>query len=108
VNDRGPYHRGRIIDLSWAAARQLGILVQGIAMVKVEVVHNDENVPYRIDEKLELEIPDFEISEPILKFDDDWEGMVPQLNLPEVPMNTNSNDSVNEVTKNNKNKKNNK
>ncbi|MBQ6161502.1 MAG: septal ring lytic transglycosylase RlpA family protein [Prevotella sp.] len=108
VNDRGPYHRGRIIDLSWAAARELGILLQGIAMVKVEVVHNDENVPYRIDEKLELEIPDFEISEPILKFDDDWEGMVPQLNLPEVPMNTNSNDSVNEVTKNNKNKKNNK
>ena len=55
-------------------------------MVRVEVVHNDENVPYRIDEKLQLEIPDFEISEPILKFDDDWEGMVPQPNLPEVPM----------------------
>ena len=26
VNDRGPFGRGRIIDLSWSAARQLGIL----------------------------------------------------------------------------------
>lgn len=26
VNDRGPFHRGRVIDLSYAAARQLGVL----------------------------------------------------------------------------------
>ncbi|MCR4602292.1 MAG: septal ring lytic transglycosylase RlpA family protein [Prevotella sp.] len=37
VNDRGPFGRGRIIDLSWCAARQLGILRQGIAPVEVEV-----------------------------------------------------------------------
>jgi rare lipoprotein A len=36
VNDRGPYVRGRIIDLSWGAARELGILSQGIATVTVE------------------------------------------------------------------------
>jgi rare lipoprotein A len=40
VNDRGPYVRGRIIDLSWGAARDLGILSQGIATVEVEpLVH---------------------------------------------------------------------
>ena len=40
VNDRGPYVRGRIIDLSWGAARDLGILSQGIATVTVEpLVH---------------------------------------------------------------------
>ena len=37
VNDRGPFGRGRIIDLSWGAARQIGILRQGIAPVVVEV-----------------------------------------------------------------------
>ena len=36
VNDRGPYLHGRIIDLSWGAARKLGILSQGIASVIVE------------------------------------------------------------------------
>jgi len=38
VTDRGPYVRGRIIDLSWGAARQLNILQRGIAPVIVEVV----------------------------------------------------------------------
>ena len=37
VTDRGPFGRGRIIDLSWSAARQIGILRQGIAPVVVEV-----------------------------------------------------------------------
>jgi rare lipoprotein A len=38
VTDRGPFARGRVIDLSWAAARVLGILEQGVARVKVELV----------------------------------------------------------------------
>ena len=37
VNDRGPFGRGRIIDLSWGAAQQLGILRRGIAPVEVTV-----------------------------------------------------------------------
>ena len=37
VNDRGPYVRGRIIDLSWGAARELNILSRGIAKVEVTV-----------------------------------------------------------------------
>jgi len=41
VNDRGPFGRGRIVDLSWEAARRLGILRQGIAPVVVEVVDNE-------------------------------------------------------------------
>ena len=36
VTDRGPHARGRIIDLSYGAARALGMLSQGIAMVEVE------------------------------------------------------------------------
>lgn len=36
VIDRGPYVKGRIIDLSVKAARELGIIAQGIAPVIVE------------------------------------------------------------------------
>jgi len=38
VTDRGPFASGRVVDLSWAAARALGILEQGLARVKVEPV----------------------------------------------------------------------
>ena len=38
INDRGPYFRRRIIDLSYAAARKLGLLSNGLAMVEVEAV----------------------------------------------------------------------
>jgi rare lipoprotein A len=41
VNDRGPFHRGRIIDLSWAAAQKLGYANVGTARVRVEVVEAD-------------------------------------------------------------------
>ena len=36
VNDRGPFVRGRVVDLSLAAARELGIVHRGVAQVRVE------------------------------------------------------------------------
>jgi rare lipoprotein A len=36
INDRGPFNRGRIIDVSTAAARELGMIGSGTAMVSVE------------------------------------------------------------------------
>ncbi len=38
VNDRGPFVKGRIIDVSYAAARMLDMHEQGTALVKVEVI----------------------------------------------------------------------
>jgi rare lipoprotein A len=38
INDRGPFVEGRIIDLSRAAAEELGMVSQGIAKVSVQVV----------------------------------------------------------------------
>jgi len=38
INDRGPFVKGRIIDLSRRAARDLGIIESGITKVKVEVL----------------------------------------------------------------------
>jgi rare lipoprotein A len=43
VNDRGPFHPGRVIDLSYAAAKKLDVLSTGVANVKVEIVHIDED-----------------------------------------------------------------
>lgn len=43
VNDRGPFHDNRVIDLSWAAAKKLDVLKNGTAHVKLEVVHVDED-----------------------------------------------------------------
>jgi rare lipoprotein A len=36
VNDRGPFHNNRIIDLSKAAAKKLGVIGKGIAKVRVQ------------------------------------------------------------------------
>lgn len=38
VNDRGPFHENRIIDLSYAAASKLGILPTGTALVEVRAI----------------------------------------------------------------------
>jgi rare lipoprotein A len=38
INDRGPFVKGRIIDLSRAAAGILGLVEDGVAPVKVEVI----------------------------------------------------------------------
>jgi len=37
VNDRGPFVEGRIIDLSYGAAKVLGIVEEGITFVRIEV-----------------------------------------------------------------------
>jgi len=38
VVDRGPYRRGRVIDLSRGAARELGFVREGLATVRLEVL----------------------------------------------------------------------
>lgn len=38
VNDRGPFIQGRVVDVSYEAARKLDLLESGIAKVKVEVL----------------------------------------------------------------------
>ena len=38
INDRGPFVKGRIIDLSYAAAKQIGMLSQGVVKVSIRVM----------------------------------------------------------------------
>ena len=65
VNDRGPFVRGRIIDLSWGAARDLGILAQGIAYDEIspsQLVH----VPLRELQSIEVPRLEIELDQPEL------------------------------------------
>ena len=58
VTDRGPYVRGRIIDLSWRAAKELDIISSGVAMV---IVHKVDSfvVPFQPTDQIEL--PELEL-----------------------------------------------
>lgn len=38
VNDRGPWISGRVIDVSYAAARKLDMIAEGVIKVRIEVV----------------------------------------------------------------------
>ncbi|MCK5380473.1 MAG: septal ring lytic transglycosylase RlpA family protein, partial [Candidatus Latescibacteria bacterium] len=38
INDRGPFVKGRIIDLSYGAAKKIGLVQSGVAKVKLEIV----------------------------------------------------------------------
>lgn len=58
VNDRGPFHQGRIIDLSYAAAKKLGITATGTGNVEIRTVvaadNSTETVTESIPRKPEL------------------------------------------------------
>jgi rare lipoprotein A len=42
VNDRGPFKDDRVIDLSLAAAKQIGLIARGTSEVRLEVVEMGE------------------------------------------------------------------
>lgn len=60
VTDRGPFVRGRVVDLSYAAARELGTLASGVAYVKVELVRKETEIPFPSESNVTLEIPEIE------------------------------------------------
>ncbi|MDR2745617.1 MAG: septal ring lytic transglycosylase RlpA family protein, partial [Desulfovibrio sp.] len=49
INDRGPYARGRIIDLSYAAAKQINLNSRGIGKVDLEVLSDENGTPLNAD-----------------------------------------------------------
>ena len=44
INDRGPFAKGRIIDLSYGAGKALGMIGPGTIPVRVEVIDGPNNV----------------------------------------------------------------
>tara|TARA_Y100000768_G_scaffold373651_1_gene342503 strand:- start:656 stop:1096 length:441 start_codon:yes stop_codon:yes gene_type:complete len=47
INDRGPFVKGRIIDLSYRAARKLDFVNQGTAKVRIDVIRLGDNKYYK-------------------------------------------------------------
>ncbi|GAB1366121.1 MAG TPA: septal ring lytic transglycosylase RlpA family protein [Candidatus Cloacimonas sp.] len=45
VNDRGPFTRGRDLDLSYAAAKELGMLAAGVIPVEVQILPEEAEDP---------------------------------------------------------------
>ena len=58
INDRGPFAKGRIIDLSYAAARSVDIIAPGTAPVRVDVLDTGGQrltaIPDRLDYTLQV------------------------------------------------------
>jgi hypothetical protein len=48
INDRGPFVHGRVIDVSRAAAKELGMIGKGIASVRLEVVKPGQAKPQQV------------------------------------------------------------
>lgn len=69
VIDRGPFGKGRIIDLSWAAAKEIGMIAQGVARVKVEMLENP--IPFKPEDP-KLPKLDFEYAETNKEFVGNW------------------------------------
>ena len=55
INDRGPFHRNRLVDLSYAAAMKLGMLSSGLASVKLDVIHIDETGQLTVGDQAPIE-----------------------------------------------------
>lgn len=46
VNDRGPFHKGRVLDLSYGSAVKLGLFPRGTAMVEIEALATRNHVAH--------------------------------------------------------------
>ena len=72
VNDRGPFHGNRIIDLSYTAARKLGMVKKGIAQVEVQAIdprspgsaRPSPSVPKKVDKGTNIYIQAGAFAEP--------------------------------------------
>lgn len=87
VTDRGPHGRGRIIDLSYRAASELGIIAQGVAVVKAERLRNTK-VPFKSEDALpeiDFEVTEYTLPEDgVFHFNDkDQQVHVKKLNTPD-------------------------
>ena len=57
INDRGPFAKGRIIDLSYGAAKALGMIGPGTIPVRLEVLESSskiQSIPTSLDYTLQL------------------------------------------------------
>jgi rare lipoprotein A len=79
VNDRGPYVEGRVMDVSYSAARELGFAEKGTARVQLELVQAGEDnflskadgaAPVKAGKKRKVAKDEEEIIEPVADLDE--------------------------------------
>ncbi|MGB1289889.1 MAG: septal ring lytic transglycosylase RlpA family protein [Porticoccaceae bacterium] len=75
VNDRGPFHNQRIIDLSYAAAVKLGFSESGTAEVLIEAIDASVSPP-SIQEKAYLQIGAFDNPESAVEYADKFDHQI--------------------------------
>ncbi len=61
INDRGPFVKNRIIDLSYAAAKKIGIVAHGTAPVRLEVLGFNGKITSSASPKESVRINDFSV-----------------------------------------------
>lgn len=54
INDRGPFTKGRVVDMTYAAAKAIGMLGRGVANVTLRVVNTTKMVAL-LDQSLTLD-----------------------------------------------------
>jgi len=59
INDRGPFKKGRIIDLSYAPAKAIGMIGMGTAKVKVEVLSAPRETSNYFEAKYSVQVASF-------------------------------------------------
>lgn len=65
VTDRGPFRRGGIVDLSYAAAKQIDMVGSGVVRVEVEPVTTTEAAGYLAAHKSEpISLPELQLLDP--------------------------------------------
>jgi rare lipoprotein A len=47
INDRGPFVKGRVIDLSQKAFEQIGNIKEGVAPIKIEIIDDSNTFRYK-------------------------------------------------------------
>jgi rare lipoprotein A len=77
INDRGPFHPDRLIDLSFAAAKKLDYLKSGTAPVKVEVIHVSEDNWVSLGKNAPIPLKEFMPVSPLLIVKDSTQNVQP-------------------------------
>lgn len=62
----------RIIDLSYAAAKEIGIVSSGVGMVRVEKFNEEQGIPFRQNDKIDIPELDFEVTEKSGDYKPEW------------------------------------
>lgn len=71
INDRGPFVEGRTIDLSYAAAKSIGLIRNGTANVRVEVISAPGRSGNFFDPKYTVQVASFSDENNALRFRDE-------------------------------------